>query len=357
MSPADGGGVLTEIKVLEAHALAMFRTSLGPVAAVLDQDDVQEVMVNRSDDVWVERRGVMERLDGIRLPQTHVTSAVKALASANAKEVQLVLDCRMPGYRVAAALNPVAIKGAAICIRKHARSKRTLDTYLDAGGFELLTPEQASGGRDDGSRPSDDEVAKGGSALRDFLGWAVRNRKNIAIAGSTGSGKTTFLNALLAEVPHDQRVLTIEDTAELQVQTPNYVGLEAMPDKGVTIRSLVRLALRFRPDRIIVGEVRGPESYDLLDAMNTGHSGGACSLHADSPVLALSRLESMVRMNPDAANLPHQALRQQIADTFDFVIFCSRRGSRRGPEQVMEVIGATESGYTTKTLFDARKSA
>lgn len=349
---ADGG--VTEVKVLEEHAAHVFRTSLHVLLDVLDDPTVQEIMVNRPDDVWIERGGDMLRLDR-RITDQHIAAAVRALAAANNKDVRAVLDCRMPGYRIAAALTPVAIGGPAICIRKHSRSERTLDTYLHAGGFGGLPP---NAGHARVARPPADAVRAGGQALRDFLSWMVKSRQNIAIAGGTGSGKTTFLNALLVEVPHDQRVLTIEDTAELRVKTPNYVGVEAMPDMGITIRSLVRLALRFRPDRIIVGEVRGEEAYDLLDAMNTGHSGGACSLHADSPEMALARLESMVRMNESAGNLPHQALRAQIADTINFVVFCSRHGARRGPERVMEVLGVDASGnYITNTIFDAREAA
>lgn len=351
---ADGAkeGGITEIKVMAEHAAHVFRTSLHVLLDVLDDPTVQEIMVNRPDEVWIERGGDMIRLERT-ISEQNVSAAVKALASANDKDVHAVLDCRMPGYRIAAALTPVAIRGAAICIRKHSRSERTLETYLDAGGFGGLPA--GSDHMDDG-RPSDDAVRQGGAALRDFLSWMVKTRKNVAIAGGTGSGKTTFLNALLVEVPHNQRVLTIEDTAELKVKTPNHVGVEAMPDLGITIRSLVKLALRFRPDRIIVGEVRGEEAYDLLDAMNTGHSGGACSLHADSPEMALARLESMVRMNQSASNLPHQALKKQIADTINFVVFCSRHGARRGPERVMEVLGVGEDGnYITKTIFDARE--
>lgn len=341
-----------ETKVRGEHALRVLRSTLAPIIPHMDDPGVQEIMINRANDVWVERGGSIERLD-VRIEDGNIRSAIKALASANEKDIQPVLDCRMPGYRMAAVMEPVGIKGPALCIRKHARSRRSLADYRNAGGFGPLPADLRDEHRD-GVRPPDEAVAAGGEGLEELLRWMVRARKNIAIAGSTGSGKTTFLNALLAEVPEDQRVLTIEDTAELQVATPNYVGLEAAPDLGVTIRSLVRLALRMRPDRIIVGEVRGPEAYDLLDAMNTGHSGGACSLHADSPLLALARLESMVRMNQDAANLPHHALRSQISNTFDFVVFCSRRGARRGPEQVMEILGPTADGYEVKTLFDAR---
>lgn len=345
-----GTGVV-RVKLLEEHALHVFRAHLHLLTAPLEDPGVQEIMVNREDEVWIERGGSMVRMP-VRIESMHVAAAVKALAAANNKNAKTVLDCRMPGYRIAAALSPIAIRGPALCIRKHARSQRTLDTYLAEGGFGALPPDTV----DASVRPGNEDVAQGGAALAEFFRWAVRARKSIAIAGSTGSGKTTFLNALLAEVPHDQRVLTIEDTAELRVSTPNYVGMEAMPDLGVTIRDLVRLSLRFRPDRIIVGEVRGAEAYDLLDAMNTGHSGGACSLHADSPELALSRLESMIRMNTSAANLPHQAMREQIASAFDFVVFCSRRGARRGPERVVEVQGVSDTGqYITKTIFDARE--
>jgi len=391
----QAAGVI-EIKVtLEHHAFVMFKSSLLPIADAIEDPTIQEIMINRANEVWIERGGEIDRLvwvkrdgavqrivvddgnevietdgetewlssispDGTRrrerlaraIDDIDVRRAVKALAAANNKNVGLVLDCRMPGYRIAAALPPVAIRGSAICIRKHALSQRKLETYVQDGGFGPLPilKERPM------ERPDDDAVAAGGEATAEFLRWMVRDRKNIVIAGSTSSGKTTFLNALLTEVPHDQRVLTIEDTAELRVQTPNYVGLEAIPDKDITVRSLVRLALRFRPDRIIVGEVRGPETYDLLDAMNTGHSGGACSLHANSPESALTRIESLVRMNEAADNMPHTVLREQIASTFDFVVFCSRKGHRRGPEQIIEVLGVDPEGrYRTKTLFDARR--
>lgn len=333
-------------------ALAMFKANLQALGEYMDDPSVQEIMVNRADDIWIERGGDMHKID-VQIPPTNIEAAVRALASANDKDVNKVLDCRMPGYRIAAAMKPVAINGSAICIRKHARSLRALDDYLDDGGFGKLAadylPERGL------IAPPADEVSRGGQPLADYLRWTVLARRNIVIVGSTGSGKTTFLNALLTLVPHTQRVVTIEDTAELRVTTPNYVGLEAMPDLGVSIRALVRLSLRFRPDRIVLGEVRGPEAYDLLDAMNTGHAGGACSLHADSPLMGLSRLESLVRMNPDAQNLPLSGLRQQIADTVGCVIYCSRRGKRRGPEQVLEVNGVDASGnYNTRVAFDAR---
>jgi len=334
------------------HTQDVFQDTVRALRPYMDDPLVQEIMVNRPDDIWVERGGSFQRVD-VTLSERDVDGAIRSLARLNDKDVAPVLDCRMPGFRVAAARSPVAINGSSLCIRKHAKTRRTLDTYLEAGGFDPLPPGMRVVEQE---QPPNYEAAKGGGQpLRDLLGWMVRTRKNILIAGATGSGKTTFLNALLDEVPHDNRVLTIEDTAELQVSVPNYVGLEAAPDQGITIRSLVKLALRYRPDRIIVGEVRGPETYDLLDAMNTGHSGGACSIHADTAEQALTRIENLVRMNPDTSNLPHLALKNQIATTFDYVIFCSRRGARRGPEQVVAVQGITDTGYLTQTIFDARQ--
>jgi len=334
----------------EQHALLVFRNHLAQLQPYFDDPLVTEIMVNRFDDVWIERGGEVMRIES-KLTPLGIRAAVKALASANSKDVQAVLDCRMPGVRVAASLEPIAIRGAAICIRKHTSSDRSLSDYVTDDSFGI-------GGWDESARkspPDEAAIRRGGEALADFFRWAVQQRFNIVVAGATGSGKTTLLNALLAEIPHGERVLTVEDTAELRVRTPNHISFEASPDIGVSIRSLVKLSLRFRPDRIVVGEVRGAEAYDLLDAMNTGHSGGACSFHANSARMALTRLESMVRMNPDAANLPLMSLRQLIADTIRYVVFCSRHGSRRGPEQVLEVNGVDRDGsYQTKVIFDAR---
>jgi pilus assembly protein CpaF len=334
----------------EAHALSVFRDQLIELAPYFDDPTVTEIMVNCSDDVWVEQRGQVFKVPAT-LNQVRVRSAVKALASANTKDIAAVLDCRMPGVRIAAAMEPVAIRGAAICIRKHTSSNRALSDYVadDSFGVGAWAAEEAV------VSPDAMEIRRGGEALANFFRWAVQQKFNIAVAGATGSGKTTLLNALLAEIPEGERVLTVEDTAELRVRTPNHISFEAAPDKGVSVRSLVKLALRFRPDRIVVGEVRGAEAYDLLDAMNTGHSGGGCSFHANSARMALTRLESMVRMNPDAVNLPLMSLRELISDTIRYVVFCSRHGSRRGPEQVLEVQGVDRDGnYKTKVIFDAR---
>lgn len=331
------------------HALTLFLNQLRAISSYIDDPSIQEIMINAPDNIWIETKGEMRKID-VNIPNLQIDGALNALASANEKKrVELVMDARMPGYRIASAMQPVGINGSAICIRKHSSSSRTLNQYLDEGAFSPVKMEEEKSHHD--GMPDLKEVAKGGEALLEFFDWMIKTRQNIAVCGSTGSGKTTFMNALLERVPEDNRVVTIEDTAELKVKVPNYVGWETHEGEDITMRRLIKLALRFRPDRIILGEVRGPEAYDLLDAMNTGHSGGICSLHADNPLFALYRLESMVRMNPNASNLPLTALRTQIANTFNIVVFCARRGGIRRPVEIAMVEGAKDNEYQLKTIF------
>lgn len=180
----------------------------------------------------------------------------------------------------------------------------------------------------------------------------VLARENPIISGGTSSGKTTFLNALAAEIEPARRLLTIEENAELQITLPNCVAFEANEHLGVTTRDLVKLAMRCRPDSVILGEGRdGRTAFDILDAANTGHSGCAVTLHADSAELALARFENLIRMAPEAANWPLAALRSQIATTFRFVIHTSRRFGERGPDEIIEVLDAQGGVYRTKVLF------
>lgn len=341
---------------LSQRALEMFRTQLAPLRPYIDDPAISEIMVNRHDDIWIESGGRMRRLEGLQLDERGISAAVRALATANSKDVSRVLDARMPGYRIAAALHPVAIKGDALCIRKHSMSSRPLQSYVESGAFDPCVQDEQQEGAASLERYLSEHgqaLARGGQALHDFLVWCVRTRKNFIVAGSTGSGKTTLMNALLAQIPDDERVLTLEDTAELKVAVPNHVGLEASEPDEIDIRRLVKLSLRFRPDRIVVGEVRGAEAFDLIDAMNTGHSGGGCTLHADSALLALYRLENMVRMSPNASNLPLPALRQLVAQTFHLVIYCSRLGGVRRPVEVGVVRGLRGDAYDMHIIYRA----
>lgn len=339
-------------RALEEQAIRVARAHLSALVPLMEDPTVNEIMVNRADDIWVEHLGVVTRTD-ITLSETVVRAAIKALAASCHKDEALTIDLRMPGLRIAAALPPVAVHGACLSIRKHARKQLALSDYLAQGAFSPAWP---ATGIMPVTRPNDADTGRGGEALMQFFAWAVESRQNLLIAGGTSSGKTMFLNALVAAMPGGDRILTIEDTAELIVHAPNHVSFESNLDKGVSTRDLIRLALRFRPDRILVGEVRGYEAFDLLDALNTGHSGGACSLHANSALMALARLENMVRMAPEAAGWPLPALRAQIAAVFRFVVQAARVGAMRGPDEIIEVLGVEDGIYVTRSIFKKRTS-
>lgn len=346
--------------------LRVLKDSLRVLMPYFDDPATQEIMINAPGDVWVERGGVMTKVpEGDRVTAAEIRVAARSLAAGNEKDLVKVLDCRMPGFRIAAAIPPIAINGPTLCIRKHSRKVYSLNDYLAAGAFgndETDDPgRHAAGGEvshEDLPCPvSDEEIAQGGDALMAFFQWMIKSYKSFLLAGSTGSGKTTFLNGLIDAMPHTDRILTIEDTAELKVTSPNKVMFESNDVYGVSIRSLVKLALRNRPDRIICGEVRGAEAWDFLDALNTGHSGGGASLHANSARDALYRLENLIRMSPEAAGVPLPALRYQIASTIHYVIFCSRRGRAvPGPRRVLRLDGIDATGnYRVTTLFGNSK--
>jgi len=341
---------MTEVngsRALMDRADSVLRSHLGQVYGHLEDPRVQEVMVNRPDSIWIERDGEYQPLE-LRLSADALVSAITVLCNINNKGTTLLVDCRLPGLRVAASLPPVSAAGPSMSIRRHSARTFTLADYLKAGSFN---PVNQLGAAAAAQRPADVLIAAGGEGLVSFLAWMVRTRQNFIVSGSTSSGKTAFLNSLGQLIPDSERVVTIEDTVELQLAVPNRVAFEANAGAGVQIRDLVRHTLRYRPNRIWVGEIRGAEAFDMLDAYNTGHPGSAVSFHSDSPQLSLFRLENMVRMAPEAANWPLTDLRRQIASTFRYVLHASNVAGRRGPVEVMELVDATESGYQTRSLF------
>ena len=336
----------------EQKSLDVLRGALRPIRDYLDDPEVQEIMINAPDDIWIESAGCMFRADESLQPIA-VEMAVRALASNNDKTHTPIMDARLPGIRVAAVMYPIALHGHAMSIRKHAVQHISLDEYVTSGAFTC--PAYPSAGSLSGdtslTRPDWQTVSLGGSALRDFFTWAVAKRHNILISGGTSSGKTTLTNALLDVMPHQHRVITIEDTAELRLTLPNTVSFEANRELDIDIRALVRVCLRFRPDRIVVGEIRGAEAYDLVDSLNTGHSGGITTIHADTAESALDRLETLMRMAPDAAGLPHEAIRRRIAQTFRFIIQAANLHGKRGPVRVVELQGYEQGQYQFKEIF------
>ncbi|MGF6265406.1 pilus assembly protein CpaF [Paraburkholderia youngii] len=341
---------MLKLQPLKAEAVAMFFEALNPLKELLDAPDLAEIMVNDHRNVWIEHRGVMSRVN-VDLRPEHLEGAIHSLASsvdksAHAGSDKGIINAGHKNLRIAAVMNPTAIDGHALSIRKHRESKMTLDDYVSMGAFSAAN-----------ARPAEAEAIHfeegiENEALMRALKALVQSRKNILVAGGTSAGKTTFLNALVGVIPEDQRVITIEDTMELKVQVPNRVRLLSNADTNVTTQLLVALCLRFRPDRIIVGEVRGGEGYDLLQALNTGHDGGLASLHANNARTALSRLESLAMLGiPTGSRWELDDMRKNIADCFNYVVHFNRTGEMRHVSEILEIRGFRNNDYDLRRVF------
>jgi pilus assembly protein CpaF len=308
----------------------------GPLEPLLRDDSVTEVMVNGSDRIYIERNGKIEEAGVTFVDDAHLLRIIDKIVSQVGRridEASPMVDARLPdGSRVNAIIPPLSLRGPTLTIRKFSRDPYTMDDLIN---FGTLTPKAAH-----------------------FLAACVQGKLNMLISGGTGTGKTTTLNALSAYVPGDERIVTIEDAAELQLQQDHVITLEARPANiegqgEVKIRELVRNALRMRPDRIIVGEVRGPETLDMLQAMNTGHEGSLTTIHANAPRDALARLETLVLTA--GVDLPLRAIREQVASAFDILVQISRLvdGSRR-ISHVTEVLRMESDVITLQDIFLAR---
>ena len=306
---------------------------LGPLEPLLADETVSDIMVNGPKQVYVERRGKLELTDVMFRDNAHVMSVATRIVTQIGRRVDEstpLVDARLAdGSRVNIIAPPLAIDGTSISIRKFSKKTITLDSMSTTGSIS--------------------------AQMATVLKIAARSRLNILISGGTGSGKTTTLNAMSQMIDEGERVCTIEDAAELQLQQPHVVRLETRPPnlegKGeITMRDLVKNTLRMRPDRIILGEIRGAEALDMLQAMNTGHDGSLCTIHANRPREALTRLENMVGMSN--ANLPAKAVRQQIAAAVHMIIQVSRmRDGARRIIAVTEVVGMEGEIITTQDLF------
>jgi pilus assembly protein CpaF len=308
----------------------------GPLEPFLHDDSVTEVMVNGPDAIYIERSGKIVHTGASFLDDAHLMRIIDKIVSRVGRrvdEASPMVDARLPdGSRVNAVIPPLALRGPTLTIRKFSRDPYTMDDLIEFGS---ITPQAAQ-----------------------FLSACVHGKLNILISGGTGTGKTTTLNAMSAFIPNAERIVTIEDAAELQLQQQHVIPLESRPPNiegqgEVRIRELVRNSLRMRPDRIIVGEVRGAETLDMLQAMNTGHEGSLTTIHANSPRDALSRLETLVMTA--GVELPHRAIREQIASAFDLLVQITRLvdGSRR-ITHVSEVLGMESDVITLQDIFVAR---
>lgn len=343
---------LLKVRPLEESAVQMFFASVAPLREFFEASDVAEIMVNNFDNVWVERRGAMHRLD-LTLNQATLNGAILSLAasvekSARAGTSQGIINAGHKGLRIAAVMRPTAIDGHALSIRKHSERQLSFTDYVQMGAFSRMNARE--------EQNNDDLFFPGieNEALMAALSELVRQRKNILVAGGTSSGKTTFLNALAQQIPEDERVITIEDTMELKMRVPNLVRFLSNTDKGVTTRELVALCLRFRPDRIVVGEVRGAEAYDFIQALSTGHDGGLGSIHANNARIGLSRLESLAMLGiPSGGRMELTDMRKSIADCFNYVIHMKRRkdGGLRHISEIVEIKGFKDGDYVLNRVF------
>ena len=305
----------------------------GPLEPYLRDAEITEVMVNGPFDIWIEREGRLHRVDGNFVDENHLRRTIDKIVGKVGRRVDEsspMVDARLPdGSRVNAVIPPLAVDGSLLTVRKFSTDPYEVD---DLVGFGTIT-----------------------RAAADFLASCVRGHLNILVSGGTGAGKTTTLNVLSSFIPSDERIVTIEDAAELQLHQDHVLRLEARPanieGRGeVRIRDLVRNALRMRPDRIVVGEVRDAAALDMLQAMNTGHDGSICTVHANSPRDVLSRVETMVLMA--GYDLPVRAIREQVAGAVDLIVHQSRLkdGSRR-VTHITEVVGMEGEIITLQDLF------
>ena len=312
---------------------------LDVLQELLEDDTITEIMINGKDDIFLERNGHITKWDKSFENEERLEDIAQKIASLSNKIVNIsspIADTRLEdGSRVSIVLPPVALNGPVITIRKFYKDALTMEKLIETGS---LTQEAA-----------------------DFLKMAVKSKYNIFISGGTGSGKTTFLNALSEFIDNDERVITIEDAAELQINhVKNLVRLEARDaniegQNEVTIRDLIRASLRMRPDRIIVGEVRGKETLDMVQAMSTGHDGSLSTGHGNSPKDMMTRLETMILMGID---MPVAAIRQQLTSAIDIIIHLGRlRDKTRRVLQIAEVVGVSRGEVKFNKLFEFAENA
>lgn len=325
LTPAELAGIAKEC--------ADDMLGFGPLEELLERDDIADIMINGPDTTYIEVGGKIERAKIQFRDNQHLTTICQRIVGAIGRrvdEASPICDARLPdGSRVNVIIPPLAVDGACMTIRKFTKDKLTLDKLVDFGS---MTPSCAK------------------------LIMAIgRSRVNVLVSGGTGSGKTTMLNCLTRYIESGERIITCEDACELQLQQPHVVRLETRPPNlegvgEVTMRDLVKNCLRMRPERIIVGEVRGPEAFDLLQAMNTGHDGSMGTVHANNPREALSRMENMIAMG--GLNLPQKAVREQIAGAVQCIIQVQRlRDGSRKTTHVTEITGMEGDVVTMQDLF------
>lgn len=316
--------------------MAAMKINYGPIQDLIDDDGINDILINGHERIFIEKAGKLVLTERRFDSDDHVKKLAEEIVASCGRQLNLrkpVVDARLPdGSRVNVIAQPLAVDGTTISIRKFAKKPHTLESMTENGCLSTQVAE--------------------------FLKVCAVSRLNMIISGGTGAGKTTLLNAISQHIGHDERIVTIEDAAELRLQQPHVVRLETKPlmlgmrvDEEVTIRDLVKNALRMRPDRIIVGEVRGAEAFDMMQAMNTGHEGSMCTIHSNHPRDGMSRLENMITM----ANLqiPVKSIRYQVASAVNLVLQISRmRDGRRRLSHITEVTGMEGDVVVMQDIFN-----
>lgn len=311
----------------------------GPIESLLKDEDITEILVNGPKEVYVEKNGKLEQVDIMFKDESHVRHIVDRVVAPLGRRIDEsspMVDARLPdGSRVNAVISPISLGGTIISIRKFRKTPFVMDDLQKYGTFT-------------------DDMSK-------FLQALVKSKMNVLISGGTGSGKTTLLNALAKAIPYDERVITIEDSAELRLNRKNVVGMEARPPNvegtgEISIRQLVKNSLRMRPDRIIVGEVRGSEAFDMLQAMNTGHEGSLTTVHSNTPTDAINRVEGMVVMA--GMSLPTHIIREYIVGALDYIVQVQRLSDgTRKITNIAEVEVSKQNKIEVRDIFCFKRTA
>ena len=311
---------------------------LRPIEHLILDPEISEIMLNSPTEIFIERQGLIEQVQGVTIPNDQLRVAVQNIARSlgdDISEEKPILDSRLPdGSRIAAVLPPLSIHGITLTIRKFNTRSFTVSDLIRIG---TITEPIAA-----------------------LLQNAIIERKNILISGGTGTGKTTLLNILADFIPDEDRLVVIEDTAEIHIRKPNLVRFEARRQQGpkvpaITIRDLLKASLRHRPERTILGEIRGEEAFDLLQALNTGHSGSLSTIHANSAAQALSRLANCVLQS--GIELPYKAIKASIADSIHLLVHIERRHARRYISEVLAIQGYSpaDDAYQLETVFHCNR--
>lgn len=348
------------------HFHNLLAASLKVLQPYFDDPAVVEIMCNGDGSIWVEADGHIQKQPTSITPEA-IKSTVLAIASSSGRAAIAgtdtgIVDAEIPlsvfstaasesraNMRLSAVMAPTALRGNAMCIRKHSPKILKLSQYSESGAFSPVN--RAKQGSTKAFPFTAEQLALGGDVIAEFLHWMLVNKKTALISGATGSGKTTFFKSLIQEIPSDERLLTLEDTPELVVNVPNYVSFQTAVKKGVTAQLLVKAAMRFRPDRILLGELRDETAMNFIEAANTGHPGSIATLHANDATNALARLESLALEFYRGGTPPTASVRARILSTIDFVIQIGKDGRPGVIEEIVQILpdAPERHGYSNCT--------